>query len=112
MIEQVMFGDVLQTADFPDVGFPELAGWLSVMRGRTAIAPTSRGSCCFMGWKTCSRCRRKLVLTDESMRAYGEFRLRQTDYGLSIASVAGGMLRIKDELKFVYFIVARKQNGA
>jgi len=46
------------------------------------------------------------------MRAYGEFRLRQTDYGLSIASVAGGMLRIKDELKFVYFIVARKQNGA
>jgi hypothetical protein len=54
----------------------------------------------------------QLVLSDGSLRAYGEFRLRQTDYGLTIASVAGGMLRIKDELKFVFFIVARKQNGA
>jgi hypothetical protein len=54
----------------------------------------------------------QLVLSDGSLRAYGEFRLRQTDYGITIASVAGGMLRIKDELKFVFFVVARNQKGA
>jgi hypothetical protein len=54
----------------------------------------------------------QLVLSDGSLRAYGAFRLRQTDFGLTIASVAGGVLRIKDELKFGFFVVARKQNGA
>jgi len=54
----------------------------------------------------------QMVLNDGSLRAYGEFRLRQTDYGLKIAPVAGGMVRIKDELKFVFFIVGRKQNEA
>jgi hypothetical protein len=51
----------------------------------------------------------QLILSEGSLRAYGEFRLRQTDYGLSIASVAGGIVRIKDELKFVFFVVAREQ---
>jgi hypothetical protein len=52
----------------------------------------------------------QLILSEGSLRAYGEFRLRQTDYGLNIASVAGGILRIKDDLKFVFFVVARELN--
>jgi polyisoprenoid-binding protein YceI len=54
----------------------------------------------------------QLILTEGSLRAHGEFRLRQSDFGLTIASVAGGLLRIKDELKFMFFLVSRKQNGA
>jgi polyisoprenoid-binding protein YceI len=53
----------------------------------------------------------QLVLSDGSLRAYGELKLRQTNYDITIASVAGGMLRIKDELKFVFFVVARTQAG-
>jgi hypothetical protein len=32
----------------------------------------------------------QLVLTEDSMRAFVQFRLRQTDYALAIASVLGG----------------------
>jgi hypothetical protein len=52
-----------------------------------------------------------LILTDQSVRAYGEFRLQQTNHDIAIASVAGGLLRIKDGLKFVFFFVARASDG-
>jgi polyisoprenoid-binding protein YceI len=45
----------------------------------------------------------------DSARAYGEFTMLQTDYGIRIASVAGGTLRLQDELKFSFYVVARKQ---
>jgi hypothetical protein len=42
--------------------------------------------------------------------AHGSFALLQSDYGLKIASVAGGSLTLKDELKFSYFILGRRQD--
>ena len=36
------------------------------------------------------------------------FALSQTDYGLKIASVAGGTSKLKDELKCAYFIIGRR----
>jgi hypothetical protein len=33
-----------------------------------------------------------------------------SDYGLKIASVAGGTLKLRDELKCAYFIVGRRQD--
>ena len=45
----------------------------------------------------------------DSARAYGEFKVQQTDYGIRVASIAGGTLRLQDELKFSFYVVARKQ---
>jgi hypothetical protein len=45
----------------------------------------------------------------DSFRAYGEFTLLQTDYGIKIASVAGGTLKLQDELKFTFYVVGRKK---
>ena len=45
----------------------------------------------------------------DSLRAYGEFTLLQTDYGIRVASVAGGTLKLQDELKFTFYVVARKK---
>ncbi len=47
---------------------------------------------------------------DGMLRAGGEFSLLQTDFGIALASVAGGALKVKDELKFAFDIVARKQD--
>ena len=44
------------------------------------------------------------------LRANGEFTLRQTDYRIKLASVAGGALKLKDELKFTFDIVARRKS--
>ncbi len=45
----------------------------------------------------------------DMLRASGEFSLLQSDYGIPLVSVAGGALKVKDELKFTFDIVARKQ---
>jgi hypothetical protein len=43
------------------------------------------------------------------LRVSGEFSLRQSDYGIKPVSFAGGALRLKDELKFKFELVGRKQ---
>ena len=44
------------------------------------------------------------------LRAFGEFSLRQSDYGIKPVSAVGGGLKVKDEVKFTFDIVARKQS--
>jgi hypothetical protein len=44
------------------------------------------------------------------LRASGEFTLIQSDFGVKPISVAGGALKVKDELKLSFEMVARKQD--
>jgi Ni,Fe-hydrogenase I small subunit len=48
-------------------------------------------------------------LTSDMLRAYGEFSLLQSNFGIKPVSVAAGMLKLKDELKVSFDVVARKQ---
>jgi hypothetical protein len=50
----------------------------------------------------------QVVVGEESIRVQGAFSVLQSDYGLKIASIAGGTLTIRDELKCGYFIVGRR----
>jgi polyisoprenoid-binding protein YceI len=45
----------------------------------------------------------------DTLRAYGEFTVLQTDYGIKVASIAGGTLKLQDELKCTFYILARKK---
>jgi polyisoprenoid-binding protein YceI len=42
------------------------------------------------------------------LEAEGQFALRQTEYGIRPVSVAGGTIKVKDELKFSFNIVANR----
>jgi polyisoprenoid-binding protein YceI len=46
---------------------------------------------------------------DLLLRASGEFSILQSEYGIPPVSIADGALKLKDELKFSFDIVARKQ---
>lgn len=46
--------------------------------------------------------------SDASLRIFGDFSLLLSDYGIRPVSVAGGALRLKDELKFRFDIVAKR----
>jgi hypothetical protein len=50
-----------------------------------------------------------VAMTGDSLRAFGTFSLLQTDYDLKLVTIAGGALKVKDELKFSFNIVARKK---
>jgi polyisoprenoid-binding protein YceI len=106
-IERVMFGEVLHPETFPEVTFRSsrtICNLVSENRYRADIT----GKVSLHGIENQESIQAQLILTDQSVRAYGEFRLRQTDYGIAVASVAGGLLRIKDDIKFVFFFVARR----
>jgi polyisoprenoid-binding protein YceI len=51
----------------------------------------------------------RLSLNGNTLRATGDFSLRQSDYGIALVSVMGGAIRLKDELKLTFAISARKQ---
>jgi polyisoprenoid-binding protein YceI len=50
----------------------------------------------------------RIVELGEMLRASGEFTLRQSDYGIKPISVAGGAMKVKDELRFSFEMIARK----
>ena len=54
----------------------------------------------------------RLMLSGERLRASGEFVLRQKDYEIRPPTMAGGVVSIKDELKFSFDVVARKDGSS
>jgi polyisoprenoid-binding protein YceI len=51
----------------------------------------------------------RVVINGDSLRATGEFSLRQSDYEITPVSAAAGTIKVKDEVKCNFDIVARKQ---
>jgi polyisoprenoid-binding protein YceI len=51
----------------------------------------------------------RVAVNGDSLRASGEFSLKQSDFGITLVSAAGGTIRVKDELKFTFDIKAGKE---
>ena len=49
----------------------------------------------------------EVVIGGEGLRAKGEFAIKQTDFKIKLVSIAGGTLKIKNEVKCKFDIVAR-----
>ena len=108
-IERVMFEEVLEQNAYPKVEYKssrvttsKLADNLyqANIAGELSLHGVTRG----LGLDA------QVAVGDDNVRAQGTFSLSQSDYGLKIASVAGGTLKLKDELKFAYFLICRRQS--
>ena len=53
----------------------------------------------------------QVALQGDTLRAHGEFSLLQTMYKIKLVSIAGGTLKLKDELKCSFDVLARKQSA-
>jgi polyisoprenoid-binding protein YceI len=51
----------------------------------------------------------RVLLNDDSLRVSGEFTVRQSSYDIRPVSAAAGTIKLKDELKLTFDIVARKE---
>ena len=49
------------------------------------------------------------VLMGTSLRVYGEYQLSQTEFGIKLVSVAAQSIKVKDELKCSFDLVARRK---
>jgi polyisoprenoid-binding protein YceI len=50
-----------------------------------------------------------VTASDDSLRANGDFSIRQSDYRIRPVSAAGGAIKLKDELKFTFDIVGNRR---
>ena len=51
----------------------------------------------------------QVIAGEDTLRANGEFPLRQSDFNIKQVSAVGGTIKLKDELKFSFDIVAYRQ---
>ena len=51
----------------------------------------------------------RVIINGSSVRAAGDFSIRQSDYEIAPVSAAGGAVKLKDEVKLTFDIVAHKE---
>jgi len=106
-IHRVMNNEVLESSQYPEIAFESSSITVERLKetlhrvnvtGQLALHGTSNNHAFFA----------QVAFGVDSFRAYGEFTLLQSDYGIRIASIAGGTLKLQDELKFTFYVVGRK----
>lgn len=107
-IERRMFTEVLDTERFPEIIYEcsRVTGsgsgdryWVVLngeltLRGITRMLPVTA----------------RLAVNGNSLRASGEFLVKQSDFGIAPVTAAGGAIKMKDELKFTFDIVAASRD--
>jgi len=107
-MESAMYQQVLESAKYPSIifeGAPVSVAQLSEGRFQVPLD----GNLSLRGVTRRLPLTTQVTLLGDMLRASGEFSILQSDYGVPLVSVAGGALKLKDELKFNFDIVARKQ---
>lgn len=108
-LQRVMYAEVLETSRFPDVTFE--SSHIGAERLKDALYRVNvEGRLALHGITNGQSFTSQVAFGVDSFRAYGEFTLLQSDFGVRIASIAGGTLKLQDELKFSFYVVGRKQS--
>src|SRR5271154_6961111 len=107
-IERLMNQEVLETAKFSEILYD--APSISVTKMTDMLYSAAiNGDLTLHGVTRKQPITARVAMFGSMLRASGDFTLDQTDYDIKLVSVAGGALKLKDELKFSFEIVARKQ---
>lgn len=106
-IQREMFDSVLETERFPQIEYDSLE--ISVSGGsgdRYWVA--LNGELSLHGVTLPLPVAARVELNGQSLRASGQFSLKQSDFDIKLVTVAAGTIKLKDELKFNFDIIARK----
>ena len=105
-IERNMHLEVLETSRFPEIMFATTR--VDVLdRSRAPCSVNLEGNLTLHGQTRALSIPAAVSVNGGLLRAFGEFRIWQSDYQINLVSVAGGTLKIKDELKLKFDIGAR-----
>ena len=102
-MERTMNDEVLEVGRYREVVYKttraRLEGDRAVMEGELTLHGVTRSL----------PLEARVAMLGESLRAQGEFAVSQSAYGIRPVRVAGGALKLKDELKCAFEIVARRK---
>lgn len=108
-IESTMNQTVLESSKYPTIVYESTGTSAMEPLGQGRYKITLNGNLSLRGVTRGLLLTAQATIAGDMLRAYGEFSILQSDYGIPLVSVAGGTLKLKDELKFAFDIVARKQ---
>jgi polyisoprenoid-binding protein YceI len=107
-LHRVMNQEVLETSRYPEVLY-ESTDFKSDKLREDLYRVSIGGKLSLHGISNSHAFTTQVAMAADTARAYGDFTLRQSDYDIRIASIAGGTLKLQDELKFSFYVVARRQ---
>jgi polyisoprenoid-binding protein YceI len=105
-IERIMKDQVLDIAKFPDIQYESSVASIARM-GDSLYSASLNGALTLHGVARKQPVTARIAVFDEMLRASGDFTLSQSDYQIKPVVVMGGAMRLKDELKLSFEIVAR-----
>ena len=109
-IERAMQEEVLETSRFPEIVYACPEDKASVTRnGDGQFQVTMTGDLSLHGVTRSHSVTAKVFVTGDMLRGSAETSLRQSDFGIKLVSAAGGMLKVKEDVKLTFDFVARKQ---
>jgi polyisoprenoid-binding protein YceI len=109
-LEQTMY-DALEVQRFPTAVY-ETKQITVQKQSEDMLLAQATGTLSFHGVTQTQSVNARVTRLGTMLRISGDFSLRQSDYGIKPVSFAGGALRLKDELKFAFELVARMQEEA
>jgi polyisoprenoid-binding protein YceI len=110
-LEQAMYGQVLDVEHFPTAIYESSDVRVEKPANGPVLARVN-GALSFHGVTQNQPLEARIVEMGNILRISGEFGIRQSDFGIKPVSFAAGALRLKDELKFKFELVARRQDEA
>jgi len=110
-IEKIMYKDVLEVDTYPEVTFTstEVTG---ATPGAGSFRVTIMGTLTLHGTSHPQQIDAQVNVMGDRLTANGQFKVRQSDYGIKPVSIAGGTLKLKDEIDLSFDIVARAKQVA
>ena len=110
-IEDTMHNRVLESEKYPEIVYDCPAGDMTVRRtGDGEFDVSLNGNLTLHGVTNPHPITGAVIANPAMLRTFGEFQIRQTSFNIRLVSVAGGVLKVKDELKCIFDIVARPQD--
>lgn len=107
-MQRAMNKDVLEAGKFPEITY-ECSRMSGNIAGEGQFAFTLEGELTLHGVTCAEPISGRAFMTGDLLRASGEFALRLSDYQITPVSAVGGGLKLKDELKVSFDVIARKQ---
>jgi polyisoprenoid-binding protein YceI len=107
-IERTKRTDVLDASRFPEIVFEASSPSLS-KGGEGFYWANITGKLTIRGVTQPQQVSAQVSVNDSQLRANGEFTVRQSSFGIKPVSVAGGTLKIKDDVKVTFDLVANKK---
>ena len=106
-ILRTIHGQVIETEVFPEIQYrSNRVSGNAIGEGRFWVVLD--GELTMHGVARPQKVAASVIFNDATCRASGEFALRQSDFGIRLVSAVAGGLRVKDEIKCSFDIIARR----